>query len=211
MSTHNGFPIILNLNQMSILLVGGGNVAYRKLKILYPYTKRITVVSISLSEHIHQFINKNNINHFIKPFDNNDLNNKDLCIAATNSKEINHLIYTNCSQKKIWCNTVTDNENSHFTLPAFLQEKDLQIAISTGGKSPLLARKLRDELKMNFSKKYQDILEILGGIRNNYLHQIPESSKKIFWEEIYQAIIENYPMNYMSKDQLKQIIKKYTG
>ncbi len=203
------FPIAVNLIKMKVLLVGGGEIAYRKILKLYPYSQKIQIIAPKTSKSLNHFILKNQISYISKDYDINDLPGVDLCIAATDSSRVNKQISSDCRKSKIWCNSVSSPEDGQFIFPAFFRSESLTIAVSTDGKSPLLGRMIKDNLEKDYSERFTLALEILGELRETYKSRIPASSRKPFWEEVIGLLLSEKRTPESLKDEIEGLSLKF--
>ncbi|MDH4130155.1 MAG: hypothetical protein OEV44_15485, partial [Spirochaetota bacterium] len=132
-----------------------------------------------------------------------------LCIAATNDKIINKNIVSDCNERNILCCSVTNPTESHFTFPAFFKNKDLLMSISTGGKSPLLAAKLKNVIQKEYSARYSNILECLAKFRKQYQQKIPAQHRKAVWEEITNLAITTNELPNFIESRIEELLNKY--
>jgi len=159
------FPAFLKLKNRPVLVVGGGTVAASKVAGLIRAGARITVVSPKLSSRLAESVRNREIDWLPKPFEPHDLEGKFLVIAATSLRDLNESVYREADKRNLLCNAVDDIEHCHFYYGSIVQRGDLQIAISTNGKSPALAQLLRKELEHQFGSEYAAWLEWLGAAR----------------------------------------------
>ena len=159
------FPAFLKLDNRPVLVVGGGAIATSKIPGLLAAGARVTVVSPRLSPELAERVHNREITWLPRPFEPHDLDGKLLVVAATSLRGLNELVYCEADKRNILCNAVDDNEHCHFYYGAVVQRGDLQIAISTSGKSPALAQHLRAELEDQFGPEFAPWLDWLGAAR----------------------------------------------
>ena len=174
------FPAFLKLKDRPVLVVGGGAIAASKVPGLAQAGARLTVVSPKLSYRLAESVRNREIEWLPKAFEPNDLDGKFLVVAATSLRDLNESVYREADKRSILCNAVDDIEHCHFYYGSIVQRGDLQIAISTNGKSPALAQLLRLELEQQFGPEYAAWLEWLGAAREVLRGQStdPETSKR---------------------------------
>lgn len=160
------FPLFLKLTNRPVLVVGGGSIASSKIPALLEAGARVTVVSPELSPELAQRAASREITWLNKPFSPDDLDGKFLVIAATSLSDLNGFVYREADRRNILCNAVDDIDHCHFYYGSIVQRGDLQIAISTKGKSPALAQRLRQELEQQFEPEYAAWLDELGDARD---------------------------------------------
>ncbi|HEV2101585.1 MAG TPA: uroporphyrinogen-III C-methyltransferase [Candidatus Acidoferrum sp.] len=174
------FPAFLKLANRRVLVVGGGGIAAQKIPGLLEAGAQVHVVSPKLSPQLTEWVRNQQITWSPKPFEADDLNSVFLVIAATSLRDLNAHVYREADQRNILCNAVDDIAHCHFYYGSIVQRGDLQIAISTNGKSPALAQRLRKELEQQFGPEYQHWLDWLGAARETLRAQSadPESTKR---------------------------------
>lgn len=159
------FPAFLKLHDRPVLVVGGGAIAASKIPSLLQAGARVTVVSPELTRQLVQSVRNREIDWLPKAFEPADLNGKFLVVAATSLRDLNEFVYREADKRNILCNAVDDVDHCHFYYGSIVQRGDLQIAISTNGKSPALAQRLRKELEEQFGPEYAAWLDWLGAAR----------------------------------------------
>jgi uroporphyrin-III C-methyltransferase / precorrin-2 dehydrogenase / sirohydrochlorin ferrochelatase len=159
------FPAFLKLTNRRVLVVGGGSIAAQKILGLLEAGAQVHVVSPKLAPQLTEWVRSQQITWSPKPFESNDLDGAFLVIAATSLRDLNASVYREADQRNVLCNSVDDIDHCHFYYGSIVQRGDLQIAISTNGKSPALAQRLRKELEQQFGPEYEHWLEWLGAAR----------------------------------------------
>lgn len=160
------FPMFVKLDGRRVVVVGGGEIATSKIDALLQAGANVVVVSPALNAQLSALVRENKIVWREKEFSPEDLQDALLVIAATSVPSVNDAVYRAADARGILCNAVDDIENCHFYYGAVVQRGDLQIAISTNGKSPALAQRLRKELEVQFGTEYENWLEWLGAARD---------------------------------------------
>ncbi len=164
------FPVFLKLNELKLLIVGGGYVGLEKVTAVLensPHTE-ITLVSPEIRDEIVAFSKKHpNLKLVYKPYDVNDLNEKQLAIVATNDKDVNKQIKADCKRQRLLCNVADTPSECDFYLSSVVKKGSLKLAISTNGKSPTVAKRVREVLEDTFPDELESVLENLVKIRTN--------------------------------------------
>ena len=169
MAQNELFPIFLKLNTLDVLLVGGGNVGLEKISAMLQNSPeaRITVVApmilVSLWEYIRHF---EQVQIIEREFQEQDLDNRDLVILATDNPQLHATIKATTKQRRILCNVADTPHLCDFYLGSIVQKGDLKIAISTNGKSPTLAKRMRQYLEHALPDNTQELINNLTNIRN---------------------------------------------
>ncbi len=160
------FPAFLKLENRLVIVIGGGAIATQKIPSLLQAGARVRVISPKLHPHLAEYVRRREIDWHPKPFAADDLVGAFLVIAATSIRELNASVFAEAERRNILCNSVDDIDHCHFYYGSVVQRGDLQIAISTNGKSPALAQRLRLELERQFGPEYAAWLEWLGVARD---------------------------------------------
>jgi precorrin-2 dehydrogenase/sirohydrochlorin ferrochelatase len=169
----------------SCLVVGGGTVALRKVKNLLQCGAIIDVVSPAFCEELTTMGKEGLVTLILRHFEDHDIKGRMLVFAATSDEAVNRRIYELCRKNNILVNTVDDPEKCNFLVPATLRRGALTIAVNTEGKSPLLARRIREEMEDRYGSEYADYLELLGEARAVVKSTIDqESTRKQLFEKI---------------------------
>ena len=148
------FALFLKLDAKPCLVVGGGPLAESKLASLLASGARITVVAPEATRRIRALAAKSKLTWHERRFQASDVKGAFLTVAATNSPTVNHAVFAACARRRVLCNVVDDPEYCDFYYPAVVRRGQLQIAVSTGGASPSLARRLRQQLEQDFPAHY---------------------------------------------------------
>jgi precorrin-2 dehydrogenase len=157
--TNNFFPLILSLASRKVVVVGGGKVAARKVSKLLEAQAQITIIAPELESALFELSKQSQLIWQKSCFKPEQIAGFDLVIAATNDHEVNMEIVTAARKAKILVNSVDEAVYSDFLFPAIVRRGDLLIAISTSGKRPALARKIRQELEFLFGQEYGELLD----------------------------------------------------
>jgi siroheme synthase-like protein len=158
-------PIFVKLQGRLVVVVGGGAIAEGKIHGLFAAEARVRVVAPQVTPAIAQWVAEGRVEWRGKTFAPEDLDGAYLVIAATSAPGVNEAVFTEADARGILCNAVDDIEHCHFYYGSVVQRGDLQIAISTNGKSPALAQRLRLRLEKQFGPEYELWLAWLGAAR----------------------------------------------
>ena len=186
------YPIFLDIQNRKCLVVGGGAVGCRKVLMLLDCGASVTVVSPVVDNRLFKLATNGKIELKKRAYRSSDLEGMFLVIGATNDEALNRQIKTDAAQHDTLCNIADRPEACNFILPAVVSRGDLIIAISTSGKSPAFAKKMRRDLEQTFGPEYADLLKLMGAIRKKLLRQAhqPEAHKKLFEKLIDRGLIE---------------------
>ena len=194
------YPAYLDISGRICLVVGGGSVATRKVQTLLNCGARVTVVSPEVTEKIHDLFEQGQIVLKLRPYHRKDLDSVFLVIGATNDESLNMIISGDAADKHLLCNIADRPEVCNFILPSIVHRGDLIISVSTSGKSPAMAKAIRQELEKQFGQEYADFLRLMGAIRKKLLSQAhePEAHKPIFERLINQGLLDMIRNNQTS-------------
>jgi len=188
------FPIFVKLEGRLIVVVGGGTIAEGKIPGVLTAGARIRLIAPSITPQIAAWVRFGKIDWLPKEFEAEDLHGAFLAIAATSAPGVNETVFRDAEARGILCNAVDDIEHCHFYYGAVVQRGDLQIAISTNGKSPALAQRLRRELETEFGPEYEVWLQWLGAAREALRANDPSSqtTKKLLHELASRPMFEEF-------------------
>ena len=159
------FPLFVKLQGRPVVVVGGSNIAAGKIPGLLQAQARVTVIAPEVNPQVSAWVNAGDVRWLAKPFAPEDLQDATLVIAATSIPAVNASVFQAAGARGIFCNAVDDIDNCHFYYGSIVQRDDLQIAISTNGKSPALAQRLRKELEQQYPPEYAAWVDSLGDAR----------------------------------------------
>lgn len=162
------YPMMAKLQGKRCLVVGGGQVAERKIGSLLAAGADVAVVSPSCSPAVEEWAGAGSLVLFRRPFSPEDVREAVIVIAATNDPAVNLAVYQACGSHQ-WVNVVDRPDLCSFTVPSVVERGDLQLAISTGGHNPGLAKKLRRQVETQFGPEYVEYTAFLGAMRSRVL------------------------------------------
>jgi len=186
------YPVYLDIQNRKCLVVGGGSVGTRKVMTLMDCGASVTVVSLDFTTQLFQLADTRAIKLKKRPYRSSDLDGMFLVIGATNNEELNRQISEDAQRLNKLCNIADRPEACNFILPSFINRGDLIIAVSTSGKSPALAKKLRKDLENEFGQEYAEFLRLMEVIRQRLLSKNRDSKahKYLFEQLISRGLIE---------------------
>ncbi|WP_265421819.1 siroheme synthase CysG [Aeromonas salmonicida] len=181
-------PIFCRLDNKPVLLVGGGEVAERKAHLLLDAGARLTVVSPTLDPELAALATSGTIDWLAAEFEPAHLTGKWLVVAATDRREVNALVYQSANQAGIFANVVDDPKRSSFIMPSIIDRSPLMVAISSGGKAPVLARLLREKLEALLPQHLGAMAAFAGGLRERVKARFASmGERRQFWERLLGA------------------------
>ena len=194
------FPIFVDLKGKPCLVVGGGEVAGRKVEQLLRSGARVTVVAPRLCRRLQELRESGAFLHKADPFSPDNLEDVWLIIAATNDAELNRRISSLAHAKNILVNVVDNPALCSFIMPSIIDRSPVQIAISTGGASPVLSRLLRARLETLVPSAYGRLAALMAAFREKAKGKFPDvNARRRFWEEILHGPIAE--MLFAGQDQ----------
>lgn len=169
------FPFFVDLTGLNGLLVGGGEVALRKARVLLPFSPRLTVSAPRIHPDLRSLPG---IDFLERPFAPPDLAGRAFVVAATDDRAANRQIARLCRERGIPVNAVDDREESSFLFPALLRRGALTVGVSTGGASPAAAALLRDRMAEILPEGLEEILDFLGEARRAVREAVSDSAAR---------------------------------
>ncbi|WP_144393795.1 siroheme synthase CysG [Pleionea sediminis] len=208
------FPIFTKLEGRHCLVIGAGEVATRKIELLLQAMAQVIVIAPEVCSTIQSLaLHHSNLKIIQKSYDSSFLTNVYLVIAATNNREVNQQVYQDAEQHKIFANVVDTPELCSFITPAIVDRAPITIAISSGGKAPVLARLIRGKLESMIPAAYGK----LGKLAEKFRERVKQTLKtgterKNFWEDIFEgataeAVFANKDTE--AEQQLTQLLNQY--
>lgn len=160
-------PVMLDLADRRVLVVGGGAVATRKVTRLLTAGASVRVVAIEASADLRRISeSEDRVELLLRPFADSDLEGVDLVFSATGEPHVAQEVYDGAQRRGLWANAADDPERCAFLMPAVLERGPLLVAVSTGGASPALAQRVRDEIDATLGLEYAAAVELLGELRD---------------------------------------------
>lgn len=196
------FPMFIEIKNKSCLVVGGGRIAFHKVKVLKDFGIQIMVAAPVIIPEIQEM---KGIICCEKQFEKKDLEGHDIVIAATDDKELNHRISQACREEKIPVNAVDQPEDCSFIFPAYLKEGEVVAAFSSGGQSPVVTQYLKEQMRPVMTPLLGNLAERLGDLRERIRQINPAEARKEIYREILQAGLEKGEIP--SDEEIEEIIK----
>ena len=184
------FPIFLKLDDSPCLVVGGGDIAARKIDLLLRARARITVIAPQIGPKVQKLVKQNKIHHLKTYFVEKSLENMQLVIAATDDPKTNCQVAEAARTHYLPVNVVDQPELCSFIIPSVVDRSPVVIAVSTGGASPVLARMLRSRLETLIPTSYGQLAKLARDCRERVRSTFATSrERRIFWEKVLQGPI----------------------
>ena len=184
------FPAFLDVRGRPVVVVGGGEVAARKARSLARCGAAVTIVAPELCAALAQPVKRGSMRHRAKRFEEEDLSGAQLAVAATNDERVNRAVAAAARAAGIAVNVADDVERSSFVMASVVERGPLQIAISTSGASPALARRLRARIEGAIPEGYGALATLAGRYRAAAIRRLPDpEARKRFWERVMEGPI----------------------
>src|SRR3989454_2220775 len=182
------YPAFLDLRGRQAVVVGGGAVAEQKVNGLLEAGARVTVVSPAVSRRLAQLAIAGSIALARRPYRSGDLAGAFLAIAATDDRAVNGAVWAEAEARGVLLNAVDDPPHCSFIAPAIHRQGDVAIAVSTAGKSPALAVRLRERIGGLIGPEYGTLLELLGELRAELARRVPDARARTrLWYRIVDS------------------------
>lgn len=161
------YPIMINIEDRPVAIIGGGNVALRKALDLLEIGANVTVIAPEIHDGFNALVRDygDRVSLVKREYVSGGLENYSLVFSATNSAEVNNAVYMEAYAKNIFINAVDDPPNCSFFIPSFIRRGDLILSLSTSGSSPAFAARLRRVLEKNLPENLEEILTSLAELR----------------------------------------------
>ena len=176
------FPVSLRLDGARIIVVGGGEIAARKLRLLLKTAAKAEVVARALNPELQRWLAERAITHLAEEFEPAQLDGARLVVAATDDPALNRAVAAAATERNIPVNVVDDPEPSTFITPAIVDRLPMQIAISTGGAAPVLARRLRERIEALLPANYGRLADFMQSRRNRAKAALATPERRALWE-----------------------------
>lgn len=178
------YPIYIDLYNKPVLVVGGGTVAYRKVKTLLEYDALVRIVSPQVIPDLKNIIDRKRCVWIEKEYASEDIQDAVLVFSCTEKEEVNAQVAADSKDSCRPANVVDDPDKCTFIVPSVLKRGDLSIAVSTAGNSPIVARQIRQELENIYGDEMQVYLDLLKAWRKEIKKHLPMDKRLQFWEKV---------------------------
>lgn len=212
------FPLFVNLDKLPVLVVGGGDIAERKINLIIKANANVEVLARNFSHNVEQLISKKKLKKIKKDLDISSLgSNYSLIIAATDNKQINKKLFNFAKKNNILINVVDQPELCTCTFGSIVERGDLVIAISTGGSAPVFARNLREKFETLLPQSTKQLIDFSSSIREKVIRSFSQFNKRrIFWELFFDAFatkknITKSNLTKLSNQLIKSLKNKNSG
>ena len=182
------YPVFLNLQGRLCVVIGGGTIAQDKVKALLEAEAQVTIVSPGLTPALQDLAWQGRIQHLARAYEPGDLAGAFIAISATDDSAINALVWHEAEERGIPVNVVDDLAHCNFIAPSIMRRGDLTIAVSTSGKAPAVAVRLRQQLEQMIGPEYERFLELAGTLRAPLAKRYPDfNDRKELWYRLVDS------------------------
>jgi uroporphyrin-III C-methyltransferase/precorrin-2 dehydrogenase/sirohydrochlorin ferrochelatase len=189
-------PIFLNIRHNPCLVVGAGSIAARKIALLLEAGADVSVVAKNIGSEVAEFEKQGVIRCLVRNYEPADLKGVKLVIAATNVAELNAEISTIAQAQNIPVNVVDNTELCSFLMPSIIDRNPIQIAISTGGASPVLARLIRSKLEASIPSAYGELAKLVDNYRKDVKKAFANVDlRRRFWESVLEGPVAEFALS----------------
>ena len=179
------YPIYLDIEDRDVVIIGGGTVCARKAETMMKYGASVTIVSPECTDEIENWASEKKLTIRRKTYEEADLGGASIVIASTDDRCINARVARDCRRRKIPVNVVDVTHLCEFIVPAIVENGSVHVAISTEGKSPALARTLKEDVQRLLGTEYAEVNEALGSLREDAKRVLPtDVDRKAFFDGI---------------------------
>ena len=182
-------PIFIQLRGSPAVVVGGGNVALRKVDLLLKAGARVTVIAPKLHDELRALAARGQLDYVALEFHPHHLDGTSLVIAATDSREVNAAVSAAAKARRLPINVVDDPELSTFIFPAIIDRSPVIVAVGSSGNSPVLARRVRQQIEALLPARLGALARFVGDRRNEVKRTLAPAQRRPFWERIIGGIV----------------------
>ena len=182
------YPIFLELKDRRCLVVGGGTIAQRKIEGLLAAGASVTVIAPTLTQELQRSLAAGEIACLQREYEEGDIKDYELCMVATDDGTVNAQLFAEGRSHGVWVNASDDPINCDFILPAVIRRGAITVAASTGGTSPALARRLREELEAYLTEEMPALADLLAEVRRDLRSRSITPDQEVWQEAIDEEL-----------------------
>lgn len=184
------FPVFMELHAQRCVVVGGGEVAARKARLLLSAGAQVTVVAPELADAMRQLLASSALTHVERGYRASDLDAAALVIAATGERALNAAVSRDARARQLPVNVVDDPELCSIIVPAIVERSPILIAVGTAGSAPVLARLLRGRIEALIPEHYGELAALSAVVRGEVRTRLQDiQERRRFWEEVFEGEI----------------------
>jgi uroporphyrin-III C-methyltransferase/precorrin-2 dehydrogenase/sirohydrochlorin ferrochelatase len=182
-------PIFIQLRSRPAVVVGGGRIAVRKVELLLKSGADVTVIAPELREELHKLVAAGQLRYVPAAFAPHHLDGATIVVAATSLRDVNAAVSEAARERHIPVNVVDDPELSSFIFPAIIDRSPIIVAVSSGGQSPVLARRVREQIESLLPAKLGALARFMGERRKAVQQALSAAARRPFWERIVRGVV----------------------
>jgi siroheme synthase-like protein len=192
------YPVALELSGRRCVVTGGGREAEVKARALLDADADVVVIAPRVTDGLDDLVRRGELAHLARRYRPGDLRGAFLVIAADSDRTVRAAVFAEAEAERVLCNAVDDVEHCHFAVPSIVRRGELLFAISTGGRAPALAKRLRRRLTEQFGWQWEALVDVLGEVRAATLPARPADFAA--WAERWRAVLDQ-------EDELLQLLE----
>jgi len=196
------YPIFLDIKGRPCVVIGGGKVAERKVLSLLDAGAKVLVISPRITPTLKRLAAKKEITHCPKTYEPGDLKGFSMAYSATDSRTVNLKVYEEAKGEGVLLNVVDAPELCNFIVPSIVERGDLLIAISTSGKSPAMAKRLRERLEREFGEEYATFFRLMGAVRDRLLKKGKGSARN---KRVFERLVDSPILEWIKEGRKREI------
>lgn len=182
------YPIFVQMEGRRCVVIGGGREAQRKVEGLLAAGANVTVIAPTLTKALKDMLDKEEIEHVERDYQPGDVEGYEVCMVATDDGAVNAEVSAEGKRIGVWVNAADDTPNCDFILPAIIRRGSITLAASTGGSSPALARRLREELDAYMTEEMPALADLLADVRNDLRRRDIKPDAELWQEAIDEQL-----------------------
>ncbi len=196
------YPIFLDIANKPVVVIGGGHIARRKVAALLARKADVLVISPDVVDEISRLASEGSVRLLEREYQAGDLEGAWLTIASSDNMQVNEAVFKEAHDRQIFCNVVDIPELCSFHVPAVAGKGDLQIAVSTDGSSPAMAKHIRKQLEVEYGDNYEDLLDALKALRVHLKQKYPTDQGKR--AEILSGFIQTNALDLLKESRMAE-------
>jgi len=179
------FPIFIDMSNLKVLLIGGGDIATEKLEKLVDFSTEITIIAKDINQEMQTLIDTYSLTSFQKAYQTGDIKGFDIVVVATNTVSLHKEVYDESRGSRILVNSVDDTAYCDFIFPSYIKKDDLTIAFSTSGASPAFAKQIRQYFEKIIPDSVGNFLQEMKSLRSS----MPKGKERM---KYFDGCVEEY-------------------
>ncbi|TAL68047.1 MAG: bifunctional precorrin-2 dehydrogenase/sirohydrochlorin ferrochelatase [Bacteroidetes bacterium] len=173
------FPVLIDLSRYPALVIGGGTIAYRKVKNLLEFNGNMTVIAPEFCDELINLLNEMKIDVIKRKYEKGDIKGCKLVFAATGDEGVDKQIYDECIEEDALLNVADVPELCNFIMPSFIKKGDFTVAVSSQGKSPFFVKAMKKKIEASLPENIEQITELASEFRNRLMKENLYSNEQL--------------------------------